>query len=389
MLYLDHAASSPIRSRALEVLETSLRENFANPSSAHKLGKELSKRIESCRTGFLDMLQTGSANSANSSYRFIFTSSATESNNTVINGLGLNENDGIIFSQADHPSITEPVEQLAKKGVVLHELPLDMDGTPKIPKLLELLDRDKENAIKLINLTHVNNQSGAITGIEKLGRQIKNLKPDIHIHVDAAQGFAKLPLSLQEKTIDSLCISSHKTGGPKGAAGLYLRPGVTLSPLLYGGGQEGGLRSSTQAAPLLFAFHAAALDAMESLNHSLTHVTQLNRSVRKQLKEKIPAASFPFGEGGSPYILTFLLPGISSDIILRHLEQKEIMISSTSACSSRIKGTNPVFKALHLPEKDHKFVLRASFSHFTQTGEVESFCQTLATIYNDLKRFIR
>lgn len=383
MLYLDHAASSPIRSHALEVLETSLRENFANPSSAHKLGKELSKRIDTCRKGFLDMLQAGT------NYRFIFTSSATESNNTAIYGLGLKENDGVIFSRADHPSITEPVDQLVKKGIIAHELPLPTDGTPEIPKLLDLLDQDKENAIKLIILTHVNNQSGAIAGIEKLGREIKKLNPQVHIHVDGAQGFAKLPLSLQDNTIGSLCISSHKTGGPKGAAGLYLRQGVSLSPLLYGGGQEEGLRSSTQAAPLLFAFHAAAADAMESLNHSLTHVTQLNRLVRRLLKEKIPAVSFPFGEGGSPYILTFLLPGISSDIILRHLEQKEIMISSTSACSSRIKGANPVFNALHLPKKDHKFVLRVSFSHFTQAGEAESFCQALATIYNDLKRFIR
>lgn len=383
MLYLDHAASSPIRSRALEVLETSLRENFANPSSAHKLGKALSKQIEGCRKGFLEMLQAGP------DYRFIFTSSATESNNTVINGLDLKDKDEVVISHADHPSLTEPVDHLVRKGVINNELTLHEDGTPDMAKLLELLESEKGNAIKLVNLTHVNNQSGAITAIESLGREIKKRNRMIHIHVDAAQGFAKLPLSLSDNTIDTLSVSSHKIGGPKGVAGLYLHRNVQLSPLLYGGGQEEGLRSSTQAAPLLFAFHAAAQDSVNSLNDSLNKVTQLNRTVRQTLKENISSIRFPFNNNISPYILTFLLPGISSDIILRHLEQKEIMISSTSACSSGIKGANPVFSALHLPVKDHKFVLRVSFSHATQTAEAESFCQTLARIYNDLKRYIR
>ena len=380
MLYLDYAASTPVRSGALDVLETSMRDDFANPSSAHKPGKSLHRRIESCRAEFLNFL--GAAGDD----KLIFTSSATESNNTVIAGIDLNENDSLVISAADHPSVTGPVEHLKKRyaGMKVKELPLQTDGCPDEEGLLQLIDK----TVKLVILTHVNNQSGIITDVCTVSRKIKAVNPGIHVHVDAAQSFGKIPLSLKEGNIDSLCISSHKTGGPKGIAGLYLHSDTSLSPLLYGGGQENGLRSSTQAAPLIFSFHEAAREALETMELSMAHVTTLNRATRQRLSEKIKKLRFPFSKDVSPYILTFILPGISSDIILRHLERKGIIISSSSACSSKIKGGNPVFSALHIPKNEQKFVLRTSFSHETTEKDIICFCDTLAGIYNDLKLYI-
>jgi cysteine desulfurase len=379
MLYLDYAASAPIRPIALKSLETSMRDNFANPSSSHKLGKELHKKIESCRKEFLTQL------GAPKNSRFIFTSSATESNNTVIFGLNLTAGDSVIISTADHPSVTAPVERLVSNGIILKELPLLKNGTPDEEVLEKLLDE----STKLIVLTHVNNQSGAITDIKNISKNIKECAPHVHIHVDDAQGFGKIPINLKESSVDSLSISAHKIGGPKGIAGLYLAPNIDVTPLMNGGGQENGLRSSTQAAPLVFSFYEAAKEAIETLNPNLDFVTDLNEQTRQLLKSKIDSISFPFAEASSPYILTFLLPGISSDIILRHLEQDDIIISSTSACSSKIKGTNPVFSALHLDDSLHKFVLRASFSQDTIMADIELFCTALSGIYNDLKQFMR
>lgn len=379
MLYLDHAASTPLRPGALQVLKTSMKEDFANPSSAHRLGRDLRRRIETCREKFLEFLGAGEGD------RLIFTGSATEANNTIIRGLGLRAGDPVVFSFADHPSVTAPMERLEKRDIQVKELPLQRDGTPDEPALLKLPDK----TVKLVILTHVNNQSGTITDICRLSSEIKVISPDTHIHVDAAQGFGKILFSLKEGHIDSLCISSHKIGGSKGIAGLYLREGVQLSPLLYGGGQEDGLRSSTQAAPLVFSFYEAAADAINTIDFSLDHVTAMNQLARERLKEKISMVRFPFVKYSSPYILTFILPGIPSDIILRHLEQQGIMISSTSACSSRIKGTNPVFTALHLPINEHKFVLRASFSHETTGVDIMRFCDTLSSIYDDLKMFVK
>jgi len=379
MLYLDYAASSPIRESALKILEKSLRENFANPSSAHKLGKDLHRRIESCRERFLEFTGAGSC------YRFIFTSSATESNNTIIKGLGLKSGDTIISSSADHPSITAPVEFLRGTGVNVEELPLGPYGSVQDNALLPMLTK----SVKLVLLSQVNNQSGTISDINGLSRIIKNVNPKVHVHVDAAQGFGKIPVSLREGTIDSLSVSAHKLGAPKGISGLYLHGHSDISPLLAGGGQESGMRSSTQAAPLVFSFHEAVRESIADIEASLSYVTEINRYVRESLKEKINTVSFPFWEKSSPYILTFVLPGISSDIILRHLEQEDIMISSTAACSSRSKGPNAVFKALHLPESVHKFVLRVSFAHITTKQEVQRFCDSTIAIYENLKRFMR
>jgi cysteine desulfurase len=379
MLYLDYAASAPIRSCALEVLTASMKEDFANPSSAHKLGKALNKRIEDCRVTFLEFLGAGKND------RLIFTSSATEANNTLIEGFHLKTGDAVVVSFADHPSVTAPMERLKKRDIQVIEMPLKKDGTPEEEAFLKLLNP----SVKLVILTHVNNQSGIVLDIGNWGHEIKKINPGIHIHLDAAQGFGKVPFSLKDGCIDSLSISSHKIGGPKGIAGLYLRAGVKMLPLLYGGGQENGLRSSTQAAPLIFSFCEAAREAVETMESSLEHVTKINQLARRCLNEKLEVVDFPFAQHTSPYILTFLLPGISSDIILRHLEQRDIFISSTSACSSRIKGTNPVFTALHLPPNMHKFVLRVSFSHETTKADVLTFCDTLAIVYDELRMYIK
>jgi len=379
LLYLDYAASTPLRPGALQVLETSMREDFANPASAHQLGSDLLARIETCREKFLEFLGAGKGD------KLIFIGSATEANNTVIRGIGLRAGDAVIFSFADHPSVTAPMEIFEKRGVRVTALPLQKDGTPDEPALLKLL----EKTVKMLILTHVNNQSGTITDICRLSKEIKAISPGTHIHVDAAQGFGKIPFSLKDGNIDSLCISSHKIGGPKGVAGLYLRSGVQLSPLLYGGGQEEGLRSSTLAAPLIFSFCEAAADAVNTIDFSLEGVTALNQLARDWLQERISTVRFPFVKRSSPYILTLILPGISSDIILRHLEQEGIMISSRAACSSRSKGVDPVFTALHLPLEDHKFVLRVSFSHENSGVDIMRFCETLTAIYNDLKVYAK
>lgn len=379
ILYLDYAASTPLRSRALQVLATSMKKDFANPASAHQLGKDLQRRIETCREKFLEFL------GAREGDKLIFTGSATEANNTIIRGIGLRAGDPVIYSFADHPSIIAPMGILGKRGIQVNELPLQKEGKIDEMALLKLLNK----TVRLIIFTHVNNQSGTITDICRLSSEIKAISPYTHIHVDAAQGFGKIPFSLKEGYIDSLCISAHKIGGPKGIAGLYLRNGVQLSPLLFGGGQEEGLRSGTLAAPLIFSFFEAVVDAMNSLEFSLDHVTTMNQLARDSLKEKISSVRFPFVKYSSPYILTFILPGIPSDIILRHLEQEGIMISSKSACSSRIKGTDPVFTALHLPIDEHKFVLRVSFSYETTGVDIMRFCNTLASIYDEIKMFTK
>lgn len=373
MNYFDHAASSGLYPEVLEILQKSLQEDFANPSSQHILGHTLFEKINQARSEFLKVLGAHKEDS------FYFTSSATESNNTVIKGLSFHEGDVILYSKADHPSLTAPIEQLASiLKIELKEIPLNSDGTINIEYFQNALDKN----IKLVALTHVNNQSGVIQDIGLLSKLVKEYT-NAHVHVDAVQAFGKIKVALNPH-IDSLSITSHKIGGPKGVAGLFLKRGTKVNPLLLGGGQEQGFRSSTQAFPLIIAFHKAMKISLANLDESLLRVAALREIIQAQITQSIPPLLSPF-KSTSPYIFSFVLPGISSDIILRHLEMRDVFISSTSACSSKISGFNPSLFALGIPEQFHKNFLRISLSPVTTEKEVENLVCGFQKVWGDLK----
>jgi cysteine desulfurase len=376
MLYLDYAASTPLCNEALEALEHSLKADFANPSAAHKLGKDLSKKIEETRQLFLKSL------GATREDQFIFTSSATESNNLLI--AGLSGQGKIFYSEADHPSQVVPVKQL--EGRELCSIPLHKNGSIDVDSFLDKIDP----STSLVLLSQVNNHSGNLHSISDLSQKIKEINPKTHIHVDGVQGYSKIPLDISKTAIDSYSLSSHKIEGPKGIAGLFLKKGISLTPLFFGGGQENGLRSSTQAAPLIFSFAAAAEKNCKLLDESYSKVEILNQSLRRAVASKLDTVIFPFpGDQTSPYILTLLVPGISSDIILRHLEQKNIFLSSSSACSSKVKGINPVFSALGIDQQYHKNVLRISLSDSVSQQDLDYFVEEFSEVLDELKPYMR
>ncbi len=368
MNYFDHAASSPIYPEVLDILTTTEREDFANPSAQHILGHKLFERVEEFRNSFLKNL------GAQKKDQFIFTSSASESNNTVIRGLNLNQDDIVLYCKADHPSVTAPVENLKAQ---LREIVLTKDGKIDLEHFSSLIS----NQVKLVVLTHVNNQSGVVHPIEELSKIVKE-KSRAHIHVDAVQSFGKISFKLSP-AIDSMSITSHKIGGPKGIAGLFLRAGHLVQPLILGGAQENGFRSSTVAFPLIAGFHEAMKISLSQKEAFLT-ISNFSEIVRAKIGAGVPSAIFPFNST-SPYIVSFILPGISSDIVLRHLETREVFISSTSACSSRITGFNSSLAALNIDEKFHKNFLRISLGPNTTLVEVENLTKEFINVWNEIK----
>jgi cysteine desulfurase len=380
MLYLDFAASAPIRARALKILEESSRLDFANPSASHKFGREVLKKVESAREFFLKSIK------GTSSYNLIFTSSATESNNTIIKGIKLNHGEKVFLCQADHPSLTVPGNNLTIKGIKVISIPLKSDSSIDEERFLELLD----DSVRLILLTQINSQSGVINDCFNLSKKIKKMFKNIHIHVDAVQSFSKLNISLEDGSVNSLSVSSHKIGGPKGIAGLFLKKGSEPLPLIEGGGQEFSLRSSTVPAPLILSFKEAIQECLENQDKKLSEAKENYLYLREELKRRIPDISFPFGDlsNSGPFILVLVMPRISSDIILRHLESKNIYISSTSACSSKIKGDNPVFKELNLSSEFYKNVLRISFDERVERKSILKFIESIEKIYLDLRHLI-
>lgn len=379
MIYFDYAATTPVCDEALNILNESFRNDFANPHASYSLAKNLNTKLEAKRRELLTLL------GANLEDQLVFTSSATEANNMVLQGLALNEGATILNTLADHPSTVKVVDFLSQKYNVRH-FPLKNGGVVDCEALLDLITDD----VALVVLTHVNNVNGVITPVGELSQKIKEKNKKCHIHVDAVQSFGKLSLSLKNTNIDSLVISSHKAYGPKGCAALYLKKNVRITPLLIGGGQEGGLRSSTVAYPLVNAFVGAANWCLHNRESKWVEAKKWNLWLREELSKVHKNISFPFSyEDTSPYIIGLIFKGISSDILLRHLEMKEVYVSSSSACSSKIKGQNPTYGAMGIAQSDHKFFMRLSFGDMTTAEDFEKFVEIFSTVINDIKMLIK
>lgn len=376
MVYLDNAASTPMEPKVLEVLTEASSKFFANPSAGHKLGKEQKKLIEAARQRFLQRL-------GDSKGQLIFTGSATEANSTVIFGLGLKEGDEVLYNRADHASLVKAVESLADRGVKVIPVANRDDGLWNLNDLGEKLS-DKT---RLLCLCHVNNQTGSLQHVERISQILKDY-PNCHYHLDGMQALGKVEINLSQINVDSYTMGAHKIYGPKGVGALYLKEGVQVEPLLIGGSQQGGLRSSTENTPHILAFEKAFELVENQREEIFEKCTKLNELARAELadQEKI---SFTYKlDETVPHIMMIKTEGISSDIILRHMEEEDIYLSSGSACSSKIKGYNPTLEALGIPDKSHKFFLRVSVGKHSTEEDIKKFCSFLVETMEDLKGFL-
>lgn len=377
MNYLDYAATTPLDIEVYDLLMTSLKHEFANPNSLHLLGHQLREDIEEIRADFKRLLKLKPLD------QFYFTSSATESNNTIIKGLGLKSEDVVCYSKADHSSLTATIEDLKEKNIKLLEIPHLENGLIDLASFEEKLLEHHKN-IKAIFLTSVNNQTGIILNIDLLVNLIKK-HTKAHIHVDAVQHFGKMPLFDLTK-VDSAAFSAHKIYGPKSIAGLYIKQGLKITPLIHGGGQEHGFRSGTESIALIKAFHLAAKKRVKQLKADQEVVTNLKEQIIQLLQTEIPELIIPFKEEVSPFIVSLITPKFSSDIVIRHMERKEIYISSTSACSSKIKGFNSSLKAVGIHPDLHKNFLRISLSHLVTKEQITAFVLELKKTWNELNK---
>ena len=244
----------------------------------------------------------------------------------------------------------------------------DADGVVPLTAFEEAVD---ENTI-LVAVMAVNNEIGSIQNIERIGKIVKRKNPDAHFHCDAVQAYGKLVLKPKKWNVDSLCVSSHKVHGPKGVGALFLKKGVRIIPLLYGGEQQKKVRPGTECAPLIVSF-ATAVEEFDIVKNR-EYISELNRYLVDELA-KIDSVTINSSSSALPYVLNISVEGIRSETMLHHLEQDEIYVSSSSACAKGKKSY--VLQALGLPDKLIDSSLRISFSKYNDKTDIDAFINSL------------
>ena len=343
-----------------------LTNQFGNPSSQYPLGREAKQLVEGCRATVAGALGCRPEN-------LHFTSCGTESDNWAISAAvwqGRHAGRHIITTAVEHSAVLEPCRWLQQQGYEVTYLAPDKTGQVTVQQVADALREDTV----LVSMMLVNNELGNIYPIAEIARGLAVKNPQTLLHTDAVQGFLKVPCSAKTLGADFLTISAHKIGGPKGVGALYTAPELrNLRPLLPGGGQEGGLRSGTEATAQIAGFARAVELRQEHLDETLRHMADIKAYCRERLLS-IPGV-VPVGEGTAPHILAVSLVGYPSANIVTDLGAQGICISAGSACH-RGKASH-VVSALHLDKKTAAGVIRISFGPDTSRADIDGLYQAL------------
>ena len=371
MHYLDNAATTRVLPEAAEAAVHAMCEEFGNPSSRHKMGIEAERLLESSR-------KTVAAAMGVLPEETYFTSCGTESTNISLRGaahLNRHKKGHIIVSEIEHAATLQTVRQLETEGFRVTYLPPDATGHLTAASLAAALTEDTI----LLSCQLVNNEIGTVQPVGELGALLKQRCPGALFHIDAVQGLFRMPLTPKKWNCDFMSVSGHKIGAPKGIGALYVKKGLRLPPLMYGGGQEKGLRPGTEPLPNIAAFAKACEMRAAHMEEDMSHVAMLAAYLKEQAAEKLPRAAFN-GVADVPHVQNLSVPGCKSEVMLRVLESDGVYVSSGSACS---KGKQSgVLKALGLPKERTDSALRISFAPFNTKEDVDAL---LAAIQKGMK----
>lgn len=365
-IYLDNSATTKVCAEAEAACLFAMREEFGNPSSLHKRGFEAEKLIDEAKKQIANLISCDKG-------EIFFTSGATESNNLAILGRALSENrrgNKIITTAIEHPSVLEACAFLEKRGYEIVKIYPDENGKINPIDFYNAVD---EKTI-LVSAMMVNNETGYILPVGEIAKAVKRKNKNVCFHVDAVQGFLKLPIKLKNSDIDLMSISGHKVYAPKGVGAIYIKKGTRIKPLIYGGNQQNGLRSGTESVPLISAFGASVKANGPKISENLEHYKKLRARLLLKLSE-IPDITVVSDESCAPFIVSLSVKGIRSEIMLHFLEQYDIFVSSGSACSKG--GGSYVLSAFGVLKEVSDEAIRLSFSRETTEEMLDVFIEKL------------
>ncbi len=382
MIYLDNCSTTLPREEVIDLMTKSLKEDFANPSSLHSLGLKSEKKIRSSRETIAEFLNVHRD-------EIYFTSGGTESNNIAVQSMVKKmENRGkhIISTRIEHPSVLNTIKHYEEEGFEVSYLDVDSKGQISLEDFAKHL---REDTI-LVSIMHVNNEIGSIEPIEKIRDILKEKNSQALFHVDGVQGFGKVDISLKDYGIDAYSFSGHKIYGPKGVGGLYIDRNAKLSPIIYGGNQEMGLRSGTENLNAIIGLGEATRLIRENFKEEREYAQILKEYMVEKINENIDdiRVNTSLDETSSPYILNISIKNIRAEVLLHYLEMEEIYISTSSACSSRGTDKSHVLKAIGLDDNYIEGTIRICFSHDIKKKDIDYTIEKMKKSVEEIRRIM-
>ena len=372
MFYFDNSATTQPSETVMKVVQEVAINYFANPSSIHFMGEKSKALLNSARQQVAELLDYKES-------EIYFTSSGTEANNwvfqAVLPALGSlhSERKKVIISSIEHPSITAQIEMIERMGYIVELAPVDEDGVLDLNSLAQLITKD----VLILSTMSVNNEVGSIQPLDAIAELLKDF-PQIVWHVDGIQSVTTQFENMLNKRIDLLSLSSHKFHSVRGVGILAKRQKVDSEPMLYGGGQEAGLRSSTENLPAIVAT-AKALRLSKESQEIFKPKLKLDREkiCRSLTSQKWQVYA---EQTGSEHIICAALEGVPGEVLVHALAEKSVIVSTTSACSSRKHQAHHTLKAMNIPEAISTSAIRISMSHTTTDEDVTALINAIEVV---------
>ena len=380
--YFDNSATTRVLDSVMDIVTKTMTVDYANPAAKHIKGMEAENYIRDARSIIAKTLKVADK-------EILFTSGGSESNNMALIGTAMaNKRAGmhIISTNVEHASIYNTLGFLQEQGFEITYLPVDHNGHIDLEQLREAVRPDTI----LVSVMYVNNEVGSVEPVAEISKVIKAKNPSTIFHVDAIQAYGKYEIRPKKEGIDLLSVSGHKIHGPKGVGFLYIDEKVKIKPLIYGGGQQKGMRSGTENVPGVAGLGVAAAEMYRNHQEKMDYLYDLKDYMMKRVAEidGVVINSQP-GRESAPQIVSVSFEGVRSEVLLHALEDRGIYVSSGSACSSNHPGVSGTLKGIGVKQELLDSTLRFSFGVFNKKEEIDYAIEVLKELLPVLRRYRR
>ena len=380
--YLDNSATTKCFDSVAAIMTQVMCQDYGNPSSMHMKGVQAEQYLRYAKDVIARILKVNEK-------EIFFTSGGTESDNLALIGsayANCRAGRHLITTSIEHPAILQTMQYLEGQGFEVTYLPVDCYGRIRLEDLEYAMRQDTI----LVSIMHTNNELGSLQPVAEAGRLIKQMNPGTLFHVDAVQGFGKYRILTKKMGIDMLSVSGHKIHGPKGVGFLYINEAVKIQPIIFGGGQQRGMRSGTENVPAIAGLAKAAEEMYGNLDEDVNRLYALKQMFIDGVTQldgvQINGLT---GRESAPHVISVSFRGIRSEVLLHTLEDKGIYVSSGSACASNHPAVSGVLKGIGAAREYLDATIRISMSEFTTKEEIDYLLETLYKCVPMLRRYTR